>query len=708
MMKYYRCITLVVIAVLMAATAHAQAWKVCRSQWTEQDEKVYSDFVERICDSKYGNLNKFIKDPKVNPLYGEEDKKFNLSPDCADLPYMIRAYVAYKLRLPFSYVSEISGNGGDERYSQGNKAKQFKDQDYFKSPQQLFYQVALVNSGYFRMSATSENSDHYPIKISKKNLTPGTIYYDPDGHVALVAKVYDNGRIRLIDAHPDKSISKPWFGTKFSKGNKNNGGGFKKWRQIRYTDEGKIVRTQNHNLKDYSATDQYAKSFSVKGKSGLGYHEYIRLSVASTGARSDPMTEFCYMMQDIYEDIRYRAMAVDVAIQKGCHLKPHPGKLPYNIYGTDGIWEELSTPSRDARLKVAFREFYDTTRQMVLAYEQQDRQMARALAYNFLLKYDELAPKFCITYRNSAGKNVTLNFADVNYRLFDLSFDPYHSIEYRWGARGSELASASDGETKKNFYYQEKRLRNSLERVYGCHTPITMGPDQHVSVDIRGWLYNYIQGNNVDRQIIAFNRETIANQPQVAAVEEETEEVAVIAKADEKEASEEVAVMAVADENEETEDVTSVEEADSDEQEMLAMVPATKEAVASKPEQEPEKVAEIAAVPTTESADSVYQEQTSNKITLAETSGELDQAETGTDSSPNPQSPTPNLTTELASKPDEAEGTPAPAPEIATVVPPDEPNDDPYPDEIEDFFGALLTQGDQLAAAIVDTNRYEP
>lgn len=639
MMKYCRYITLVFIAVLIATTAHAQAWKVCRSQWTEQDEKVYSDFVERICDSKYGNLNKFIKDPKVNPLYGEEDKNFNLSPDCADLPYMIRAYVAYKLRLPFSYVSEIGGNGGDERYSKGNKAKQFKDQDYFKSPQQLFYQVALVNSGYFRMDASSENSDHYPIKISKKNLTPGTIYYDPDGHVALVAKVYDNGRIRLIDAHPDKSISKPWFGTKFSKGNKNNGGGFKKWRQIRYTDEGKIVRTQNHNLKDYSATDQYAKSFSVKGKSGLGYHEYIRLSVANTGARSDPMTEFCYMMQDIYEDIRYRAMAVDVAIQKGCHLKPHPGKLPYNIYGTDGIWEELSTPSRDARLKVAFREFYDTTRQMVLAYEQQDRQIARALAYNFLLKYDELAPKFCITYRNSAGKNVTLNFADVNYRLFDLSFDPYHSIEYRWGARGSELASASDGETKKNFYMQEKRLRNSLERVYGCHTPITMGPDQHVSVDIRGWLYNYIQGNNVDRQIIAFNRETIANQPQVAAVEE-TEEVAVTAKADEKEASEEVAVMAVADENEETEDVASVEEADSDEQEMLAMVPATKEDVASKPEQEPEKVAEIAAIP--------------------------------------------------------------------AITTPDEPNDDPYPDEIEDFFGALLTQGDQLAAAIVDANRYEP
>ena len=513
MKRLFILLQIATFIVLNSNTADAAAWKVCRSVWTEKDEKAYSDFVERICDSKYGNLNKFIKDPKVNPFYGEEDKKFNLSPDCADLPYLVRAYVAYKLRLPFSYVSEISGKGGDERYSKGNKPLKFRDQDYFSSPQQLFNQVVLINSGYFRMDVNCETSDHYPIKINKKNLTPGTIYYDPDGHVALVAKVLDNGRIRLIDAHPDKSISKPWFGTKFSKGNKNNGGGFKKWRQIRYTSEGRTIRTQNHNLKDYSATDQYQKSFSIKGKSGIGYHEYIRLSMANSNSRSDPMTEFVFMMQDIFEDIRYRALAVDMAIQKGCNLKPHPGSLPYNIYGTDGIWAELSTPSRDARLKVAFREFYDTTRQMVLNAEKYDRQSARALAYNFLIKYDELSPKFSITYVNSAGRGVRLTFDDVNQRLFDLSFDPYHSIEYRWGAKGQELATANDGQTKQKFYAAEKRLRNQLERLYGCHTPLSMGPDRPVSVDIRSWLCSYVQGGKIDRNIIAFNKETIYDQP---------------------------------------------------------------------------------------------------------------------------------------------------------------------------------------------------
>lgn len=698
-MKYFKRIALTISALLIATTAHAQAWKVCRSQWTEQDEKVYGDFVERICDSKYGNLNKFIKDPKVNPLYGEEDKNFNLSPDCADLPYMIRAYVAYKLRLPFSYVSEISGKGGDERYSKGNKAKQFKDQDYFKSPQQLFYQVALVNSGYFRMDASCENSDHYPIKISKKNLTPGTIYYDPDGHVALVAKVYDNGRIRLIDAHPDKSISKPWFGTKFSKGSKSNGGGFKKWRQIRYTSEGKIVRTQNHNLKDYSATDQYAKTFSINGQSGLGYHEYVRLAMANTGARSDPMTEFCYMMQDIYEDIRYRAMAVDVAIQKGCHLKPHPGKLPFNIYGTDGIWEELSTPSRDARLKVAFREFYDTTRQMVMAYEQQDPQMARALAYNFLLKYDELATKFCITYKNSAGQDVKLNFADVNYRLFDMSFDPYHSIEYRWGARGAELSTATDGETKKNFYLQERRLRNQLERVYGCHTPITMGPDQHVSVDIRGWLYNYIQGNAVDRQIIAFNRETIANQPQITNNEADS-----VADEIENDEQEMIAMVPTNNINPATTiPVQKVNSPSSEEKQQIKQVIAIPEQ-----KQEPAKAIEIAAAPKSVETQPAEITETETRNSEPETSN--NQADISISYSEPQRMAATIEKSEIPESETSNEPHPEPEPlEIAVKPKPVEPEKPTTsPEEIEDFWGALLNQGDQIAAAIVDTKHYEP
>ena len=501
------CLTLLFIG---ASMAEATAWKLSRNLWSEEDEKVYSRFVEALCDSKYSNLNRFIKDSKANPLYGEEDKKFNLSPDCADLPYILRAYVAYKLRLPFSYTASISGKGGDQRYSKGNKPTSFKDEDYFSSPQNLFSQVTLINSGYFRMAADSEDSDHYPVKISKKSIVPGTVYYDPDGHVAVVAKVTEDGRVRVIDAHPDRTISKPWFGAKFTRGSKTNGGGFKKWRPIRYTSGGNTVRTRNHNISDYSADDQFQKSYSFRGRSGLGYHEYIRQALTDENRGADPVRDFAFMMQDLYEDISYRAVAVNIAIEKGIHLKPHPGSLPWNIYGTDGLWEEFSTPSRDARLKVAFREFYDRSRQMVIEQEQFGTSGARELAARLLQKYDELSGQLQITYVNSAGRKMTLSFADVNARLFDLSFDPYHSIEFRWGARGDELASAGDGETKRRFYESERRLRNQLERVYNQATPLNMGPETPVDVDIRGWLAGFLQGQRVDSSIVAINREVVA------------------------------------------------------------------------------------------------------------------------------------------------------------------------------------------------------
>lgn len=512
MKNYLKIIALVCLTLLVnsSSTAEAAAWKLSRNLWSEEDEKVYSRFVEALCDSKYSNLNRFIKDSKANPLYGEEDKKFNLSPDCADLPYVLRAYVAYKLRLPFSYTASISGKGGDQRYSKGNKPTSFKDQDYFSSPQNLFSQVTLVNSGYFRMAADSADSDHYPVKISKKSIVPGTVYYDPDGHVAVVAKVTEDGRIRVIDAHPDRSISKPWFGTKFTKGSKTNGGGFKKWRPILYTSGGNTVRTRNHNISDYSAEDQFQKSYSFRGKSGLGYHEYVRQALTDENRGVDPVRDFAFMMHDLYEDINYRVLAVNIAIEKGIHLKPHPGSLPWNIYGTDGLWEEFSTPSRDARLKVAFREFYDRSRQMVIEQARLDPSAARDLAARLLQKYDELSRQLQIAYVNSAGRTVTLSFADVNRRLFDLSFDPYHSVEYRWGASGDELASAGDGETKRRFYENERRLRNQLERVYNQATPLGMGPETPVDVDIRGWLAGFLQGQRVDSNIVAINREVVA------------------------------------------------------------------------------------------------------------------------------------------------------------------------------------------------------
>jgi hypothetical protein len=493
--KSFATVLLIVVLMLISMQqSRAAAWKLSKSFWTEQDEKIYENFVKALGESKHGNLNKFIRDAKSNPLYGQEDKSFYLYPDCADLPYLLRAYVAYKLRLPFGYVSKISGKGGDPRYSYGNRPVEFKDQDYFSSPQKLFSKVILINSGFYRMKPEVENSDHYPVKIQPESIRPGTIFYDPNGHVAVVYKVRSDGRIRVIDGHPDRTISKPWFGSKFARGNKKNGGGFKRWRPIRYTSSGQISRTSNHNIPDFSADDQFQKSYSYKGRKGLSYYDYCRARLSKSSVKYDPVNEFRFMMKELYEDIKYRALAVEICIQKGINKKPHPGALPWNIYGTSGIWEEFSTPSRDARLKVAFKDFYNRTVRMVLDVYKINPQRSLKLASDMLSLYDNLSPALSVSYTDSGGNLRVLSFDEVCKRLFKLSFDPYHSIEYRWGAPEKVLALSPDNHTKKRFYELEQRLRNQLQRVYNRHTPLSMGPEEPPELNVRKWLVNFIAG----------------------------------------------------------------------------------------------------------------------------------------------------------------------------------------------------------------------
>ena len=49
-----------------------------------------------------------------------------------------------------------------------------------------------------------------------------------------------------------------------------------------------------------------------------------------------------------------------------------PERLPVNIYGTEGDWEDYSTPSRDARLKTAFKELRDAAERFMTLYRAHD------------------------------------------------------------------------------------------------------------------------------------------------------------------------------------------------------------------------------------------------------------------------------------------------------------------------------------------------
>jgi len=307
-----------------------------------------------------------------------------------------------------------------------------------------------------------------------------------------------DGRIHYFDAHPDNSITRGVYGRKFVRARPTMGAGFKNWRPLRLVgatraSNGTLVGghyeyVANNEIEDFSV-DQYFGNDVVNKRQWqggtfafndqrLGYYDWVRAAVAGRNLVYDPLDETRNMMRSLCDDLSYRVFAVDEAIAAGMHTRPQPTQLPRNIYGTSGDWETYSTPSRDARLKTSFAELRDEVVRFVdLVESGSDRVSYHGSDIRADLRdvYQQEAAACSITYKNSAGADIALGFDQVQARLFDLSFDPYHCAERRWGATSpDELASCRDGATKRAWYKAEQRLRNQTERTYDVRMDFTL------------------------------------------------------------------------------------------------------------------------------------------------------------------------------------------------------------------------------------------
>src|SRR6476646_8798098 len=152
-------------------------------------------------------------------LYLREDEKgLILQPDCADVPYFLRAYFAFKMGLPFGYSKCTRGDGGqaprcpqwwnnenEEPTSAppGGLAPPGEQVGFFgvfaapgpvpvlklpPKPQGLvpgfgyYLRTTIANgvqSGNGRTAADDNDTDYYPVALSEDTLRPGTIYADP-------------------------------------------------------------------------------------------------------------------------------------------------------------------------------------------------------------------------------------------------------------------------------------------------------------------------------------------------------------------------------------------------------------------------------------------------------------------------------------------------------------------------------------------------
>jgi hypothetical protein len=379
-----------------------------------------------------------------------------------------------------------------------------------------------VSSATYRIHPTLENpqNDFYSPAIRPSAIRAGTVIYDPNGHLAIVWQIESDGRIHYIDAHPDNALTRGVYDLRFVRSSPGMGAGFKNWRPVklvgwsRGTDGslagGQVLLASNAIIPDVALTQYYGTgtrpddgdwksgAFALNG-ARMDYYDYVRAVMGGGSLRFDPVREVSEMVASNCADLGYRADAVTLSLQAGLQNRPEPQQLPPNIYGTDGDWETFSTPSRDARLKTAFKALRDNAQRFLSLRRARDPRVTyrgNDLAGDMLAAYDRAAAQCVVAYSRSDGSTVSLGYEESRRRLFRFSFDPYQCVELRWGAAGTEAVTCNDGAIKRRWYKAEQRLRDQIDRTYDArmdfsldelesgHGGVAMPPD----TDTRAYL----------------------------------------------------------------------------------------------------------------------------------------------------------------------------------------------------------------------------
>lgn len=510
----------------VAAADDAQVFRVMHDSWSDADERGYSEFVTALGDANCHSVNACLRS-NANPFGHSDPAGVSFFADCADLPYFLRAYYAWKRGLPFTYISAVSpkGNTTDIRYTAaGNKiaSRRVVASGSTTGIALLVEITSAISSATYRLHPDMEDTDLYPVRIDRKAIRAGTVLYDPNGHLAIVYRVEDDGRIEYIDAHPDNSLTRGTYGRKFVRSSPGMGAGFKNWRPFKLVDAtkvpdgtyagGAVTFAKNGDLPDYSteqffgngerpADREWSTGAFTLDSQVIDYYDYMRAQLGGGTLAYDPLHELTNMMRANCEDIKYRGEAIDIAIAHGVELHEQPERLPRNIYGTEGDWEEFSTPSRDARLKTSFKEVRDQVQRFVEWHAAGDKRIVYQgtdLLTDLLKIFDQEAAACSISYKRSDNSIATLGYEEVRRRMFRLSFDPYHCVERRWGAPDAEASTCRDSPLKAAWYEAEQNLRNQIDRTYESRMDFTLdelktpGPGKGVlsppDIDVRAYL----------------------------------------------------------------------------------------------------------------------------------------------------------------------------------------------------------------------------
>ena len=429
-------------------------------QWGEDTENLYAVFVESLFDYpleqdvEWTNLHTVLQDPERNLLFGhfsqEEESKLKLEPDCADMPYLMRAYFAWKLGLPFAYRQCSRGRAGRpptctelnpaviERPGGSDDVEAF----------QWFANRRVrngVHSASGRTHPDDDDTDFYPVPLDRQWIRPGTLYADPYGHLLTVVDwlpqpINGYGVLTAADGQPDGTVGRRrfWQGSfLFDPDTTDVGAGFKAFRPVAWNrKEASTVSFSNAELRDRKGF----APFSRAQYKGTADDFYDSMEALINPRPLEPVAAQLALVDALDENVRRRVTSVNNGIT---WWRENPRKIAdmpkgYAIFETVGPWEDFATPSRDLRLLISIdtvMKFADRVRRAPERFGVAADQVESAVA-DVIARRDAVLKERSITYEGSDGTARTLTLQDTvdRARGFEMSYNPNDCAEVRWAA----------------------------------------------------------------------------------------------------------------------------------------------------------------------------------------------------------------------------------------------------------------------------------
>jgi hypothetical protein len=473
-------------------TGLGMGWKILQG-WDPGYEELYSAWISALFDgsgedASWKSLHEVTQNRGNNFLFnhlslGEDNPsgKMNviMQPDCADNPFFLRAYFAWKLGLPFGF--HICDRGYPGRSP--STGQWVTNESLIQNTQPVtafnaFLRKVMngVHSGTARTAYDNGNSDYYPVALNRNSLRPGVVYADPYGHTFVIVRWVPQSRkkpgiLLAVDAQPDGTIAvkRFWKGNfLFNTTEVIGEPGFKTFRPILRQNEGwKLLKN-----KELTETSGFVP-FSVEQQNLEPETFYQNMERMINPEPLDPEEALLNLIIALYEQLQVRVNSV---ANGEAYFKAHPGAVipmpstANGLFQTGGDWENFSTPNRDLRLLIAMDAVLDFPGQVFRFPE--DYKISRLTSpekvrENLQQLLKKRVAELSITYIRTDGSSQQLSIGDILDRrdAFEMAYNPNDGPEIRWGApENSQECSTCRRKAPTNHLDKMKSFRKWFQQ----------------------------------------------------------------------------------------------------------------------------------------------------------------------------------------------------------------------------------------------------